>query len=261
MPHLVISNIAIGEAVAATVIEASKNHLPVQIIDLGSGSGATLGGIVLGLDKAREMNAHVKNTSIVGIEGTVPMFNQLDDFSGVAVERLNEISEGDTFSKRHVKNPEWEMTTPNELLLICGDIPTALQAIDLTSTQSDGLTIITANYSWHRLPTMVKDRMIKTITSKSKNTIFLIADLVENGSEVNRRYFNFRDNGLLNCGNMHLRPFLRASGVSVAELNSDTAPQSMNPALTQKIGEGVTSDAIFYVAAKGGLAKRIVENW
>lgn len=264
MPHLVIANIAIGESIAGISRYTSERDIPLQIIDLGSGSGATLGGVTLGLSKGVEMGGRIDPTklTIAGIEGTVPMFDQLTDFSEISLARLNEIGKlKSPLTAKMVTDIVNETLQPGEITLICGDIAKSIEALTPTDSQKEGLTVITANYSWHRLPTMTKDKIIKDIMSKNKNVIFLISDLVENGSEVNRRYFNFRDNGLLNCGNQGLDGIFMRNNLSVFDLNQTNAPRNMSPDLAAKIGDGVTSDSIFKVAYSGPLAQQIVENW
>ena len=97
---------------------------------------------------------------------------------------------------------------------------------------------------------------MKTMKAKCPNLIFIIADLVENASEVNRRYFNFRDNGLLNCGNSHLETLFGINGFDAYDLNPETAPSTMSEVFARKIGNGVTSDAIFKIAYTGELARK-----
>lgn len=255
MPHLVISNLAMGEIVNAITARTSSEEISQTIIDNGSGTGATLAGTILGLTKDSQRD--ISNTKIVGIDSTIPMYKRLiDDFSGPALERL-----GPDFNIKRSKNPESEKLERGELLLVNGDILSTINALQLSQHQADGLTIITANYSWHRIPSIIKDQIIKTVLKKSKNVIFLVADLVQNESVVNRRYFNLRDNGLLNCGNIGLDQQFKDNGVEIMELNEKTAPSSMNQALAKKIGDGATSDSIFYVAYNGDLARNIVTNW
>ena len=231
---------------------------------MGSGSGATLGGITLGLDKAMRAGAVLdpRSTSIVGIECTRPMFEQLEDFGFEALRRLNEVSRGVLPSQPvSIETPEWQYLSPGQLTLVYSGTAKAVQALEFAPENTDGLTVVTANYSWHRIPTVVKDSLVKTILGKSKNTVFIIADLVQNASVVNRRYFNFRDNGLLNCGNVNLDFVLDTNRVEHIELNETTAPAAMDPNLARKIGQGTTSDSIFRIGYKGDLAKSLVQAW
>lgn len=255
MPHLVISNLGMGEIINKITSETLEEGISQTIIDNGSGSGATLAGSILGLTKDPQRD--ISNTTIVGADSTIPMYNQLvDDFSKPAQERL-----GTGFNIKKSTNPEKEVLDPGELLLVNGDIQSTINALQLSEQQRNGITVITANYSWHRIPSPIKDQIIKTVLEKSKNIIFLVADLVKNESVVNRGYFNLRDNGLLNCGNIGLDSLFRKNGVEVMELNEKTAPSSMDKALANKIGQGTTSDSFFYVAYSGEKAKNIVTNW
>ena len=255
MPHLVISNLGIGEIVSHIFSKTSKKNIPLNIIDTGSGYGATLAGIILGLTNNRDQS--LANVNLTGIDTATAMYNVLvDEFSTIASQRL-----GQNFNLKTVTNPKKEVLDPNEFLLINGDMKQALAAINFSPQDANGLTVITANYSWHRIPSVIKDQMIKIILRKCKNPIFLVADLVENSSEVNKRYFNLRDNGLLNCGNRQLRATFKSNNMKVIDLNEQTAPLTMNNKLAKKIGQGTTSDSIFYVAYSGLVAENIVENW
>lgn len=262
MPHLAISNIAIGELVADIYGQTTHRNIPLQIIDNGSGSGATLAGIVLGLEKGIQSNGSVKPDQIglTGIECTAPMFGQLQAFAEAAGRRLYYGSNGlMEMQTRMLTEPEAESIQPGELTVVFDDIAHATDTL-MPSTEN-GLTVVTANYAWHRIPTEVKDKIVKVTTQRNENVIFLIADLVQNASEVNRRYFNFRDNGLLNPGNRHLLEIFAGNGLSFFELDEKRAPRSMDPRLARQIGQGVTSDSIFTAAYRGNLAREIVERW
>lgn len=71
-------------------------------------------------------------------------------------------------------------------------------------TREDEITVITANYAWHRL-TSVQKAKITRLFCQASNPIFIIGDLAENTSVINKRYFNLAANGPLNCGNPNLR--------------------------------------------------------
>ncbi len=265
MPHLVISNMGIGEAFGAINKAASKIGIPVWQIDIGSGSGTTIGGSFLGLIKAAEMGAKLdpRQLGVVGVEVTVPMFDQLNKFGQVAINKLNQaLGSGEQMSLRTVRSSGSVPVKPGELLLVNGDAAKSVAALEFPDkTDKGGLKVVTANYSWHRLPTDVKGGLIKSVLQGSDDVIFLIADLAQNGSVVNRRYFNFRDNGLLNCGNIHLGYLWRTNGLASFELNENNAPSNMDPRLARRLSEGTTSDSFFQVAFKGPIAQEIVSTW
>ena len=130
----------------------------------------------------------------------------------------------------------------------------------LSGQQEGEVLLTTANYVWHRLPMTIKRKIVKKL-AEAENVVISVADLVKNASLVNRGYFNLRDNGLLNCGNIELLEMLEEEGFTVIELNETTKPKAMNEVLAQKIGAGTTTDSFFYVAAKGPLAIQAIQEW
>jgi len=257
MPHLVLSNMAIGQIVSALLQRGRTDEL-FTIVDTGSGTGCTLAGSVLGIQDAATKGSKTPRISMTGIEGGRKFFNdELVPFADTAMGRMPDVS----LDKTVLTKPSQHTVEGGQFNLIYGDILDSLKKLEFGKEVKNGITIITANYVWHRLPRVVKDSMIKEITRKAPNAIFLVADLVQNASAVNRGYFNFRDNGLLNCGNVGLDNILRSNGYRMFELNGATAPSSMDQRLARQIGNGTTSDSIFYVAYRGEKAADLVENW
>lgn len=257
MPHLVLSNMAIGQIVSALLQRGKANEL-FSIIDTGSGTGCTLAGSVLGVRDAMDKGFDSTRLSITGIEGGRKFFDgELVPFADVAMGKLSDVG----LDKTIYRKPTRHEVANGQFNLMYGDILESLKQLHFNKEVQNGVLVITANYAWHRLPRVVKDAMIKKITNQAPNAIFLVADLVQNASEVNRRYFNFRDNGLLNCGNVGLDDVFRFNGYRLIELNDATAPHSMDSRLAQRIGQGTTSDSIFYVAYRGKRAADLVENW
>lgn len=248
MPHLQLSNRAMRELVKA-IFERTTAYEPISLIDLGSGTGGTLAEIILGLCEATEAQKD-EGTRIVrihGIEGTPEFAEELQGkFFGLAKGLL----------AQHDRSLDVRQFEIHE-----GNIPVALQELGLEVSGQKGITVVTANYVFHRLATPVKARILKYLADHCENIIFLIADLEKNASEVNRGDFNFRDNGLLNTGNVGLKYLLGRTGFMMFDLDQFTAPRAMNSALAKKIGEGTTSDAFFYVAYKGPEAERIADEW
>jgi len=273
MPHLVISNFGIGEIMTEIITLRRGSPIPLTIVDAGSGTGATLAGIVMGLEEGVKCGGNLEGVSLLGIEGTVPLYDQLYGFAEHATNRLNE-SYRTQLSRRldptrpvsefvavaSEMNPQSVQLGQNEFSVMCADIAGGLEALQFSQEQADGITVVTANYSWHRLPTNVKDGIMKNMKAKCSNLVFIVADLVENGSEVNRRYFNFRDNGLLNCGNTHLDSLFGINGFMSYYFDSETVPEPINSRLAQTISGGVTSDAIFKIAYSGDLARQVLDR-
>ncbi len=257
MPHLVLSNTAIGQIVSALLQRGKEGDL-FSIVDIGSGTGCTLAGSILGVRDSVENGFNEKRLSMTGIEGGRRFFNdELLPFVDIAVDKLADFS----LSKTVCYRPETHELESGQFNLVYGEVLESLKQLRFSKEVQAGVVVITANYVWHRLPRAVKDAMIKEIAEKSPNSIFLVADLVQNASEVNRRYFNFRDNGLLNCGNVGLDDVFKFNGYRLIELNQSTAPKTMDARLAQQIGKGTTTDSIFYVAYRGSKAADLVENW
>lgn len=257
MPHLVLSNMAIGQIVSALLQRGKADEL-FSIIDTGSGTGCTLAGSVLGVRDAMDKGFDSTRLSLTGIEGGRKFFDEeLVSFADVTISKLPDVA----LEKTVYRKPTQHEVANGQFNLIYGDILESLKQLRFSKKVQNGVVVITANYVWHRLPRVVKDAMIKEITNQAPNAIFLVADLVQNASEVNRRYFNFRDNGLLNCGNVGLDDVFRFNGYRLVELNDATAPSSMDARLAQRIGQGTTSDSIFYVAYRGERVADLVENW
>jgi len=257
MPHLVLSNMAIGQIVSALLQRGKAGEL-FSIVDTGSGTGCTLAGSVLGVRDAMDKGFDSTRLSITGIEGGRKFFDEeLAPFADVAIGKLPEVALDKTVHRK----PTQHEVANGQFNLMYGDILESLKQLRFSKEVQNGIVVITANYVWHRLPRVVKDAMIKEITNQAPNAIFLVADLVQNASEVNRRYFNFRDNGLLNCGNVGLDEVFRFNGYRLIELNDATAPGSMDSRLAEQIGQGTTSDSIFYIAYRGERAADLVENW
>lgn len=246
MPHLQLSNRAMRELVRA-IVERTPADLLVQLIDLGSGTGATLAEAVLGLCDGADPVAGSQLARIHGIEGSPQFVWELQGEFSMHVRSLLDKTSASLYV--------------DQFEIHEGNIPFVLEKLGLEVSNYASMTIVTANYVFHRLATPVKARIFKYLARHCENIIFLIADLKENASEVNRGYFNFRDNGLLNTGNIGLRKLLGSAGFSVFDLNQSTAPKTMNLALAKKIGQGPTSDAFFYVAYKGVRAEQIVRDW
>ncbi len=238
MPHLTLSNLAIGQ-IAGHVAKYAQQ--PVRMFDMGAGMGATSGAICLEVrDALRDQARMLPPPSVTAIESNQKFFREL---RGPFWDALRQI----------------QQTSPSTPLLemVNSDLTEGLTKLHPNTLPMPGiLGVFAANYVWHRLTTPMKAAIIKDMSDLYPNCIFLIADLVQNASRVNTHYFNLRDNGILNCGNIGLAGLFEKCGMTVQQLNADTAPSSMHPELATRIGAGTTSDSIFLMAYKGEAAER-----
>ncbi len=250
MPHLTRTNLAIGQVVQG-IAEHHRGRL--SIVDTGSGTGATLAAITAGLGQAD--GDRLDNVGIHGIEPNADFWKILQSFSGPALEKLLAANTG--FRLETSTSPE-SIGTPQTFGLIHGEVSEIFSQMPPLPNGKDDITVITANYVWHRLTSDVKAGLIDQIAQKASNGIFLIADLVENGSRLNRQYFNFGNNGPLNSGNIGLVDLFESRGFVVADLTRDVPPASIHPKLVEGIREEARNDGRLWVAYKGEESARVL---
>ena len=90
------------------------------------------------------------------------------------------------------------------------------------------------------------------------DSIVLLADLRANQSDVNERYFNFGNNGPLNCGNLGIEELFRSRGYTVSKLGDTSLNSVIDPRLnTTMIQEG-KNDGFFWVAHRGEKAEKLI---
>jgi hypothetical protein len=249
MPHLMRTNYAI----ANMVVDLSMRHDgPVHIRDQGSGFGATLAAITKELaDHASAVN--LDNLSMVGIETTPPYVAALQQFGHHAVSKLAEA--GGRFRFTTEANPAATSET-GTVSMIDGDIlETVMQ---LPQSGSEALDVWTANYVWHRLPDIIKARLIRR-AAQSENVVMLVGDLAQNASQVNRHHYNFTNNGPLNCGNIDLRTLFLGNGFGLIESGVNRLPAAINSDLAQAITDGRRDDSHLWIAYKGPKAQEYLQ--
>jgi hypothetical protein len=246
MPHVIRTNLAIGQFVGRIAAQRSEN---LTIMDHGSGTGLTLASTIQAIGETADYD----NLNIFGIESNTDFFVHLEDFALDAMVKIQK------------QNPRFKLLyekadqSTDTFYLINQDLVEAVENIGVLPNGNQDVAVTTANYVWHRLPTHVKERFVERIDFSTANSIFLIADLVQNGSQVNRRYFNFGNNGPLNCGNIGLIDTFIARGYKVRQLGQDVAPQAIHPKLIEKISAEAENDGHFIIAYKGEEAERLVE--
>jgi hypothetical protein len=227
MPHLTASNIAIGQIVSS-LFSDPRNPL-IEAVDLGAGSGATSAAVMLGVLDAASNGTKNKLSGITSIDSSAHLIQDLrEEMLPIAKARFQ---------------------AGASINLVEDDLYNGVRSLNLEN-RGDSLKVFTANYVMHRLPSERKKALFQYIARSFSDVVILIADLRQNGSAVNRGYFNLRDNGLCNCGNIGLEGMLTEAGFELAILNSKTAPRGMSQSLVQKIENGLTSDSLFVIASK-----------
>ncbi len=183
MPHLTASNGAIGFIEGDYIVRLANEGVTSFITnDLGSGSGATSAGIILGLSDA---DARLKSK----ISVTLNLYEGCFAFyQGLLREMVPAIKE----RAKSFQNISLNVN------LHYGDI----QAI--SGECVEGVQIYAANYVLHRLSDDFKRSLLGRIADRTKGqqALVIFADIYRNTSKMpNRGYFNFSWNGLLNPGN------------------------------------------------------------
>lgn len=249
MPHLTRTNLAIGQLLAHI---GSQMEGRLTVIDSGAGTGATLSAGISALNEGFEY----PETSILAIEPNPDFFAELQDLANRIIPRIRAINHN--YRLLTLEGGALDAGT-NTLALANTSLEQAVKNLVVPQpSDKNDLTVVTANYVWHRLPAPVKSQVISEISQRSTNSMFLIADLMQNGSEVNRRYFNFGNNGPLNCGNLDLKHIFHGQGYEVRKLGHDFTPSTVHPKLVEKISQEADNDGHLWVACKGSEAERLV---
>ncbi len=248
MPHLSVSNWAIGQTVAGVYENLSKSEQPkkLRIVDIGSGHGATIVAITNSIHNIGDVNSRPE-LAITALEPTPEFFEELVNFA----------KNSDTVSSLGLKsiNQETNSGAPisefGSLTMVHGDAASELLNSDIGNWENNNeITIITGNYSWHRLGTGKKAELMK-LFSKLPNVIFLIGDLENNTSDINERYFNDAVNGPLNPGNLFLNEQFSKWGYFMIDI-AKQRPRAMDPRIARRLThDHKYNDGHFYIARWG----------
>lgn len=246
MPHLTRTNFAIGQLLAGI---ARHRRGRLTIIDNGAGTGATLAATVSAMNQVSDY----KGTAIHAVESNADFCEGLEELAVSVVRKIQAI------------NPAFGLMTDQRqvaegsgLVVAHQDVTDFINNLEALPKGKTDVTVMAANYVWHRLPIRAKGSMIRQIDASSSNSIFLIADLAQNASLVNRRYFNFGNNGPLNCGNISLWNSFYRHGFKVTRLGRGHGPTSIHPKLVERISAEATNDGYLWIAYKGPEAERLM---
>jgi len=251
MPHLTRTNFAIAQLIGAFAKNKASDGRLVAL-DCGSGSGATLVAMISELNRISDY----EGISLFGIEPNPRYQAGLRAFAPTIMERIQAINPG---FELITSDQSIEIERRHTLSLVEADIVSVMKGLKLSAMGEKDVAIMTANYSWHRLPSVVKAKMIERIKTEAPNSIFLVGDLQRNSSKVNRHYFNFGNNGPLNAGNLSLRHQFESQGYQVIKLGEDRPFKSIHPALADTIVREADNDGHFWIAYRGAEAQRLIE--
>lgn len=253
MPHLTVSNWAIGQTLAGIYRNISRHSDSprLRVIDIGSGQGATIAAITNSLGSEEVDGKPV--LSITGIEVTKGFYDDLSNFT----ETDNGTNSLGLRPVRYKPEDGTSISEPGTITTIKADAVQALRNLDI-SEDPNQLTVITANYSLHRLGRRKKMEILDLI-SQIPNVIFLVGDLAQNTSEVNRRYFNLGANGPLNAGNLYLKELFESFGFDVVNLDRER-PDYLDPRLAKRLAsDDKLKDGHLWIAHGGNLATEVLD--
>lgn len=247
MPHLSVSNWAIGQIVAGVyrhLAQSSSGRL--RIVDIGSGHGATIAAITSSIGSLEGISRRPE-LAITGLEVTPEFYDELVEFAqkDEGIAGLNLTQDSVIGASQPIISRFGTLTTAR------GDALNILQRSKLGSgVQDSDITVVTANYSWHRLSSRAKADIMSMFRSLP-NMIFIIGDLAQNTSIINSRYFNLGVNGPLNCGNLDLQHQFEQYGYFVVNLERQR-PASLDPRLANRISrDDKTNDGHLWIARWG----------
>ena len=248
MPHLVRTNLAIGQIVGR-LARGVKGKL--TIVDIGSGTGATLASIFGELNGSHSF----ENTNVVAIEPNRDFAQTLQKFAVDAGKQAR--AANPAFGISYSKNSDLVIASP-ELQVVRNPVSKVNLSGNVLPQGKDDVAIVTANYALHRLTSGETTALTKRLGESAENVICLFGDLIANGSEINRRHFNFANNGPLNCGNIALQKALEAAGFVVRKIGEAEAPKAVTPELAAKIAVDAEDDSHMWIAYKGAEAERLI---
>gem|GEM_PF-4434405 len=257
MSHLEASNMMIGSLLSKAA-EMAPNT-PITVINLGAGSGATTVMNAMGLASAD----HSASMRMVDIEGTHAFYRGISE-GQLSQDVLNKLrSGGYSVGDSLVENPLAAASAGNESSygVAYGDMLDCVERLSLTPDQKEGLVVVTANYSLHRLPLVVKEMIFEKLNALADNVLVLMGDLNGNWSFINTRYFNLGLNGPANCGNEGTANMLIQKAYGVEQISRTNAPDSINPVLLENIISGPSNDAHFLVGSRGPIAEAVHSGW
>ncbi len=257
MPHVTLTNWVIGE-IAAGIYQAAARLRPPQRLryfDLGSGSGGTAAATTACL--ANVVNIPRKPPlAYTAIETTLELYDELRTFSreDEAIKTLD-LHSFPYNPKGKLSISEFGMFTSVKADVLSSLNSFLTRNIERTADRiADYDTlIVTVNYAGHRFGTRKWEGIIE-LFRYVPNVIFLICDLFENISAINRLFFNLSANGPLNPGNINLETSFKHKGFNIIDLDKEQ-PASLDRRLAERLRwTSEHDDQGLVIACKGRLA-------
>ncbi|HEX5744297.1 MAG TPA: hypothetical protein VFX84_02490 [Candidatus Saccharimonadales bacterium] len=261
MPHLTVSNWAIGETVQHVyeAMAARSDAGRLHIIDMCSGTGATPAAIVnrLGVAQERGHGLDGDRLGIMSFETTPVFYDQLrTDYLPGARPHLEGLGVKEFETARLADFHNQPRT--GTISLVAGDIVEGIVKLDMSEVTKDDVLVATANYGFHRLPSQRKDEIVQKL-SAAENSVIVVGDLRQNGSAVNRGYFNMSNNGPLNTGNLWLEDMLGMAGYVTRTIGHEGyEPDFVDAALRDRLHEQLDDDGFVTIAVKGPKANELL---
>lgn len=253
MPHLSVANWTLGQTVQH-VFEgmARQPKGKLEVVDMCSGTGATLAAITnrLSIASGQGYSLGPDRLAILGFEATPAFFEQLGaDFLPNAQDQLQTLG---ITERTLVPAEEFDHTAqPGEMTLVEGDVVKEVEKVDFSGLSAEDMVVATANYGFHRLSARRKSAVIKNLAT-APNSVICIGDLRQNGSAVNRGYFNLANNGPLNAGNINLETHMQRHGYRTYTIGVEGFdPAFIEPALRARLASELENDGFVTIAVKG----------
>ncbi len=254
MTHLDASNAHIAQTLEGICLYASirtPQKARVRIIDIGSGHGATVAAIIQTI-KMRGNIDTMPEIAMTCLEQTPHFYDQLAQYTqgpdGAIALDLDAV-------EAHSNDEDFSQF--GALTTMYSNAPGALRSLDIKSMDgNDEIVVLTANYVFHRLASDKKQEIMEKF-SQLQNVVFLIGDLVEDTSVINRRHFNAAANGPQNTGNRSTTESFTRAGYEVINI-AQFQPCAIDPDLAQHLVPDSINpdrDGHFWIAVKGDLAR------
>jgi hypothetical protein len=261
MPHLTVANWALGQLAQRVYERMSRNGRGnLHIVDMGSGTGATMAAIMNRLHVAQERGSELapERLSVTGIETAPAFFREL--LTKFPLGTLALRSELGLDSVRGTVGTSDLLAQPETGLvrLVKGDIGETIEAMDFAGLPPHDVVLAIGNYALHCIPASTKDRMIGKL-AQAPNLILGIGDLTSNSSVINRGYFNLSNNGPLNAGNIGLQYRLAHAGFLTSTVGyMGYRPDYIDESLTERLAKELTNDGFVTVATHGRRAEELL---
>jgi hypothetical protein len=260
MPHLTVANWVLAQVTQRLFEQMSQRpEGRMHIVDMCSGTGATLAAITnrLGIASLKGYGLGSERLGITGYEASPAFFDQLaNSFYPSVQPQLRGLGINSA-----VLAPQVELSDElhsGTIQLAEGDVVGGVKSLDFSKMGKNDLLVGTANYGFHRLASRDK-RLIASRLAKAKNSVIIVGDLRQNGSAVNRGYFNLGMNGPLNAGNLWLESALEAEQYRTVTLGKNTfAPGFVDKPLMNRLGKLLNDDGFVTIAFKGQLAGELL---